>query len=254
MNRSRSTSGTWRERWAYQENGRRGKSYAAVLGAWQRRDDRLRAMRDAAAMFDGSPDDGSLPVTLRHDERVLLTLAGVWPVDAPYVEWLPPPAVDSVPLAVPTGDAAPGIHVGHAGAVLITDRRLVFAGPGQSREWAYGKISGLSHDPAAPMTLIQVVDRPRASGLLVLPAVVETFRFHLQLGIADAAGERAALVAHIDELVREHDGRRPVQPLAVEPIDAPLRARWSPLAVVTVTVVVLVVLCGVGALVANAGT
>jgi hypothetical protein len=227
MSGSRSTSGTWRERWAYQENGRRGAEYAALLDAWTRRDDGLRAMRDAAMMLGGSPDDGTLPVTLRHDERVLLTLDGVWSVEAPGVEWLPPPAVDTVPLDVPTGNAPPGIRVGYAGTALVTNRRMIYTGPSRSREWAYGKIAGLSHDPAAPMTLIQVADRPQVAGLLVPPAEVESFRFHLQLGIADAAGERGALVAHIDELVREHDGRRPVQPLAVEPIDAPLRARWS---------------------------
>jgi hypothetical protein len=227
MSGSRSTSGTWRERWAYEENGRRGTAYAALLGAWERRDDGLRAMRDAAMLLDGSPDDGTLPMSLRHDERVFLTLPGVWSVEAPYVDWLPPPAVDSVPLDLPTGNAPPGVQVGHSGTALVTNRRLIYTGPGQSREWAYGKISGLSHDPAAPMTLIRVDGRAQTSGLLVPPAEVEGFRFYLQLGIADAAGERGALVAHIDELVREHDGRRPVQPLAVEPIDAPLRARWS---------------------------
>jgi hypothetical protein len=254
MSGTPSTAGTWRERWAYQENASRTAAYTNAMTVWQRRDDDLREMHDTVAFATGAPGDALPALSLRHDERIFLTLAGVWSVQAPGVDWLPPPALDAVPLGSPADRVSPGIRVGHGGTAVITNRRLIFVGPGRTDAWAYEKIVGLTHDPAVPMTLIQTRDRRLAAGLLVRSEVVESFRFHLQLAMADAAGDRGALVAHVAELIREHDHRRPRQPLAVEPIDAPLRARWSPVVVLAGALVVLALLCGVGAIIANAGT
>jgi hypothetical protein len=254
MSGTPSTAGTWRERWAYRENAGRTEAYANAMTVWQRRDDDLREMHDTVAFASGAPGDALPALSLRHDERIFLTVAGVWSVQAPGVDWLPPPALDAVPLGSPADRVSPGIGIGHGGTAVITNRRLIFVGPGRTDEWAYEKIVGLTHDPAAPMTLIRTRDRRMASGLLVRTEVVEGFRFHLQVAMADAAGDRGALVAHVAELIREHDHRRPRQPLAVEPIDAPLRARWSPVVVLAGTLVVLALLCGVGAIIANAGT
>jgi hypothetical protein len=254
MSGSPSTSGTWRERWAYQENARRGTAYATAIDRWQRRDDDLRDMHDAVSFLTGAPGDTLPGLSLRYDERIFYTLAGVWSVEAPGVDWLPPPALDAVPLGSPADRVPPGIRVGHGGTAVVTNRRLIFVSPLQTDEWPYERIAGLTHDAAAPMTLILTRGRPAVAGLLVLAEVVESFRFHLQLAIADAAGDRGALVAHVDELIREHDNRRPRQPPAVEPIDAPLRARWSPVVVLAGALVVLALLCGVGAIIASAGT
>ena len=251
---SGSPSGSWRARWAHDENVARGRAYASSIEQWQSIDDRLRGMRDLASRFAGAPPDVWTPAPAP-GERVYLTLSGVWSVSAPHTDWLPPPAFDLVPLDDPAGSVPAGIRVGHRGTAVITSRRLIFVRPGQDREWAYERVTGLTHDPLAPVTLIQVSGHRQATGILTDPAAAETFRFHLQLALADAAGARPALVAVLDELLRENHQRRPVQPLAVEPIDAPLRARWSPLAIVAaVAVLLLIVLFGVGAVIANADT
>ena len=238
----------WRIRWAERENARRGQAYAVAVDEWRRRDADLQAKRQAAASFAGIPGDGSLPVTLRRGEQIYLTLAGVQSVEAPHTTVLP-----AITWAAP-GDAAagpipPGIRVRDHGTAVITSHRLLFLGSANNREWAYDKLTGLLNDPTAPMTLLHVSNRQTASGIVVQPASAAVFRFDLQLAIADAAAQRTALVAQLDQSIRDHERLRPIPPILVEPGQAPARAAWSPLRVVAAGVAAFVVLiCVIGAL------
>ena len=118
------------------------------------------------------------------------------------------------------------------GTAVITSRRLIFLGPVGHREWAYDRLTGLQHDPTAPMTLLHVSNRKTASGIVVPPASAAVFRLDLQIALADATGQRAALVAQLDQSIRDHEWRRPVPPVVAEPGQAPIRAAWSPLRVI----------------------
>jgi hypothetical protein len=242
MSRSTSNSGTWRVRWADRENARREQVFAAELDQWQRRDLDLRAMREAGS-FTGRPGDGSLPVPLRRDERIYLTLTGVQTVEAPGVTQLPPYAAGVVPVASAAGPLPGGLRPGDVGTAVVTSRRLLFVGPGRNREWSYRNVTGLTHDPTAPLTLIQVTNRQIGSGVFLDPSVAPSFRFHLHLSMVDARGERAAFVAALDRLIGEHQYRKPVPPAAADPARAPARAAWSPLRIVAAAVAVVVLLC-----------
>ena len=117
------------------------------------------------------------------------------------------------------------MQVTDAGLAVLTNRRLVLLGGRGRRDWAYGRMTGLAHDPAAPVTLIQVLDRRRTSGLLLPTGAVADFRFKLTLAFADAIEQRAAVIAQLDELIAEHAQRQPFRPAIVTPAQARLSAR-----------------------------
>ncbi|MFB9361901.1 hypothetical protein [Actinoplanes nipponensis] len=238
-----------RSRWAERENDRRRRTFAAEMNEWRLRDETLRAMRDAAAGYTGRPDDGTLPVALRRDERIYLTLPGVYSVEAPGAHGLPRVAPDDVPVTPAAGPVPAGIRVGAGGTAVVTSRRLLFLGPQRNREWAYQHLTGMVHDAVVPMTLLEVGNRKSVSGLLVHVSAAAAFRFQVQLALAEAAGMRDALVARLDLLLAESGRRRPPPPPLAEPGQAPAGAAWSPVGVVAAAVAVLVLLvCGIGAL------
>jgi hypothetical protein len=242
MTESAPRSSKWRIRWAEHQNARRGQDYVAAIDAWRRQDADLRAMRHAAASFTGVRDSGSLSVPLRRDERIYLTLAGVQAVEAPHAAGLPAVTTTIPPVTATAGPVPAGIRVRDNGQVLVTSRRLVFLGPRNNREWSYDRLTGLIHDPTAPMTLMRVSNRKAVSGVLIDPPAAASFRFNLQLAIADAAGDRAGLVAYLDHLIGDHDHVRPAPPTAAEPAQAPIRAAWSPLRIVGAGAAVFVLL------------
>ena len=108
---------------------------------------------------------------------------------------------------------------------VITSRRLVLLGGRGRREWAYGRITGLAHDPAAPVTLIQALDRRLTSGLLLPTDAAPDFRFKLTLAFADAIEQRAAVLAQLDELIAEHAQLKPFRPAVNTPAQARFTAR-----------------------------
>jgi hypothetical protein len=252
MTASATRPGKWRIRWAERENAHRGRAYAAAIDAWSGREADLRAMRAAGASYSGRHDDGSLPVALRRDERIYLTLSGVQAVEAPNAAELAAVTPALPPTAATWGPVPAGIRVGDSGTAVVTTRRLLFLGPTRNREWSYDKLTGLIHDPIAPMTMMQVSNRKTTSGVLIHPAAAASFRFNLQLAIVEAAGDRAALVAHLDQLIGEHLYRRPTPPILAEPGHAPAHAAWSPLRIVGVAAAVFVLLiCVVGVFLPN---
>ncbi|MGW4944773.1 hypothetical protein ACWEOZ_24645 [Actinoplanes sp. NPDC004185] len=242
-----------RTRWADRENDRRGRAFAAELDAWRLHDAALRALRATAARFTGRLDDGTLPMALRRDERIYLVLEGVQSVEAPGSHGLPPVVVEDVPVTPAAGPVPAGVRVGATGTAVVTSRRLVFVGPQRNREWSYQSLTGLIHDPALPLTLLEVSNRKTASGLLVHVSMAATFRFQLQLALADAVGMREALVRKLDVLIAESARHRPPPPALAEPGQAPAGALWSPLGVVLAAAAVLFLLvCGIGALLPDA--
>ncbi|MGK5738550.1 hypothetical protein [Micromonospora sp. URMC 103] len=223
MARTDSTGSTWRYRWAHRQNERRHRTYRSADAAWRRRDDELRRLRALAADFQGSAAAGAgLPLELAPDEVVLW----VWPaaqlVEVRHHAVLPAPDLAVIPESAPLRPRRPdGVRVADAGMAVITSRRLVLLGRGR-RDWAYGKMTGLAHDPSAPVTLIQVLDRRRTSGLLLPVEAAADFRFKLTLAFADAIEQRAAVIAQLDEMIAEHEQLKPFRPAVATPGQARL--------------------------------
>ncbi|MET8832822.1 hypothetical protein ABZV78_02745 [Micromonospora sp. NPDC004540] len=221
-----STGSTWRYRWAHRQNDRRQRAFRAADEAWRRRDDELRRLRTLAGSFHGSTEAGAgLPIELAPGEVVFWTLPAAQLVEVRHTAVLPAPELTVDPEPPTLRPRRPeGVKVVDAGLAVLTNRRLVLLGGRGRRDWTYGRMTGLSHDPGAPVTLIQVLDRRRTSGLLLPTGAVADFRFTLTLAFADAIEQRAAVVAQLDELIAEHEAERPARPAVLTPAQARLSA------------------------------
>ncbi|MEH0980878.1 hypothetical protein [Micromonospora sp. CPCC 205556] len=217
-----STGSTWRYTWARKQNERRQRTYRDAERAWRRRDDELRRLRALAVDLHGSVAAGAgLPLELTPGELVLWTLPAAQLVEVRHTAVLPAPDLTVEADGAPLHHRLPdGVKATDAGIAVVTNRRLVLLGGRGRRDWAYGKMTGLSHDPAAPVTLIQVLDRRQASGLLLPATAAAEFRFLLTLAFADAIEQRATVVAQLDELIAEHAQTRPFRPAIATPAQA----------------------------------
>ncbi|MEU4752204.1 hypothetical protein AB0F93_14645, partial [Micromonospora tulbaghiae] len=206
MAKTDSTGSTWRYRWAHRQNERRQRAFRAADEAWRRRDEELRRLRTLAVSFHGSAQAGvGLPMELAPGEVVFWTLPAAQLVEVRHTAVLPAPELTVDPDPPVLRPRRPeGVKVVDAGLAVLTNRRLVLLGGRGRRDWAYGRMTGLSHDPGTPVTLIQVLDRRRTSGLLLPTGAAADFRFTLTLAFADAIEQRAAVVAELDELIAEH--------------------------------------------------
>ncbi len=219
-----STGSTWRYRWAYRQNERRQRVFREADGAWRRRDEELRRLRTLAEEFGGSAEAGAgLPIELDPGETVCWVLPAAQLVEVRRAAVLPAPELTVALRPRPLRRRRPdGIRITDTGIAVITNRRLVLLGGRGRRDWAYGKMIGLAHDLRAPVTLIQVLDRRRASGLLLPAEAVADFRFKLSVAFADAIEQREAVLAQLDEALAEHARRKPLRPAVRTPAQARL--------------------------------
>lgn len=95
------------------------------------------------------------------------------------------------------------------GAVYITDRRVVFAGSRQARDWSFANLLGVRHEETSPVTWLPVSNRQRVSGLAYGGDETVRLRFMLALAQADSSGERGALKAQLVAMLAEHDVNQP---------------------------------------------
>jgi hypothetical protein len=116
------------------------------------------------------------------------------------------------------------------GDVTITDRRVVFQGRKQVREWAWNKLLGLTHDDKRCATAILVTNREKVSGITY--EGVEPAHVHLALEVAAAIadGHEADAVSELRGLLKvpaEEVGAEEPSP-AIAPTAAPSAAPSSP--------------------------
>ncbi|MEV6690337.1 hypothetical protein AB0M35_02505 [Micromonospora sp. NPDC051196] len=226
MARTDSTGSTWRYRWARRQNERRLRLFRSAEGTWRRRDDELRRLRTLAEQCHGSVAAGDgLLLELGPDEIVLRVVPAAQLVEVRHTAVLPAPDLTVGDQQGRLRRRLPdGVRATDAGMAVITNRRLVLLGGRGRRDWAYGRITGLAHDPQAPVTLIQVLDRRRTSGVLLPADAAAEFRFLLTLAFADAIEQRDAVIAQLDELIAEHTKARPFRPRIATPAQARLLA------------------------------
>ncbi|MGN9809271.1 hypothetical protein ACTMSW_07920 [Micromonospora sp. BQ11] len=219
----------WRTRWSRREDDRRQRAYEEAASAWQRHHDHLTRLRIEAVEFRGyRPSGAGLPVPLADHEVVHRLVPGVRLVEVParHAVGLPAPGVTTGVRRIPARPGAPrGLRIVDHGIVLVTDRRVTFAGSGGAREWRYADVTGLAHHTDAPLSLLHSTGGTRLAGLLASPDAVVNFRFYLTLAFAAATGRRAEVVADVDASLVAHEATRPVPPPPARPADAPLTAR-----------------------------
>jgi hypothetical protein len=113
------------------------------------------------------------------------------------------------------------LRITDEGQAVVSNKRVVFQGGLNSREWAFGKLIGLQHDPSRPITLIHVSNRQKVSGIAYPPDQAAEFRYALELAAAIEAGDTRPLIASIEAERSEHARRRPSPPAGVSAADAP---------------------------------
>lgn len=202
-------------------------AYRRSLEPWQAEADALRAHIAMAQQFQGvtAADEPSVPLQLKGGERVFDVIeraALVEPRRLPG-QWVGGYSGFSFRVArgvryhvgATKGRRVPGEEVPTAvdtGTATITDRRIVFQGERRSREWDFTHLLGYHHDAQQPLTLFQVSNREKVSGLLYDRQLAEEVQFRLSLALAHARGEVDQFLQHLEQQLAVHDAARPVPP------------------------------------------
>lgn len=96
------------------------------------------------------------------------------------------------------------------GSFAITDRRVLFRGVKQAREWSFEKLLGWTHDAAEPLTYLQVANRQKVSGFSYAPEHVLPVRFRLAWALALRAGRADHLRRDVEAQLAAHQAARPM--------------------------------------------
>jgi len=222
---------------------RKAKEAAEELAVWQAEVERLQWFLNRAQHAPGSTnaEDASIPVALQPVEHALLVLQGV--------ELIEPRRLPGHWGGGSTGftfhvarrvDYRAGATAGHyvegesvatpvdTGAVTITDRRVVFTGAREAREWDFHQALGFHHYDDPAWTAIPVSGRQRISGIRYPAEAAEGFRFALALGMARALGTSDTLIADLRAQLAEVEADRPEGVPAVTPVIAPVTVGIEP--------------------------
>ncbi len=201
------------------------------VAEWQAEDDHLAELVELGRSFRGvtaSEIEGGAPVALKPDERVYFVLNGAALIEPRSAGGHWEGRTQGVSIRVP-GTKSMRYRVGankgrfvrdgeqptpiDTGIAVITDRRLVFAGAKQAREWMWAKTIGLQHQENAPWTAVPVSNRQKVSGIAYDDAHAGEIRFRLDLALAVATDATDGLVAGLETDRAEHASHRPGAPL-----------------------------------------
>ncbi|WP_157746262.1 hypothetical protein [Micromonospora inositola] len=222
-----STGAGWRARWARRENARRRRAHEDAVEAWCLRGVRLQRLRAAAE--DRPTIRPAVPVDLADDETVVAVQPSTGLVTVPRHADLPLPDLSAIAVAHP--ESAPrlpeGGRVTDAGTAVVTDRRIVLVSRKRTHEWPYAELSGFTHHPAVPATLLHGPTGALVAGLRVPRGAAARFRLRLTLAYADATGQRDAVLARLDQAVAANRRSQPAAPILVSATQAPGNARLT---------------------------
>jgi hypothetical protein len=181
-------------------HGQAVAEHSRTQARWDETTTRLRAELAEAKNFEGTTA-GHLPVKAKPAERLFSRSEG-----------------GLVEIRKPRGGVESPTVI-ESGTVFVTSHRVLFAGLQKSREWSFEKMLTMSHVGAA-MTLMQVTNRQKPSGVTYEPAPGGQVRRRLELALGAFEGRRAELVTGADEALKRHLERPPTPP--VPPPAAPV--------------------------------
>jgi hypothetical protein len=205
---------------------RAAAAYRQALEPWQEEADALRAYLTVVRTFAGATaaDEPSVPLQLAPGERVFSALERVGLVEprkrperwsAGYTGFSFAMARGLRYRAAAGGKKQPADEAPTAidtGMATITDRRVVFHGSKRTREWAFDKLAGYHNDGRVPVTLFQVANREKVSGLLYDRANAEEVHFRLALALSHHHGNVDAFLDHIERQLAVHEAAKPEPP------------------------------------------
>jgi len=188
---------------------KREQAYQAALAVWQREADELDGLLELAGSggFSAADAADASGVVLDADEVCFGVFTGVVLVE-PRVgagHWEGRSQGVSIPIYAGVRyrvGATKGTYVKGAeaptpidtGTAVVTNRRMLFIGPNQQREWLWAKTTAVMDSDEAPMTSVAVSNRQKVSGIAYDSAHAVDIRFRIDLAVATAKGTVAALV------------------------------------------------------------
>lgn len=201
-------------------------AYEHAFAAWSKEIDDARAFLEVAQEFEGFTNDDSpedIPIALKRGERVFAVLAGAGLIEPRRQRGRYEGGSRGVSVRVAKGvNYRVGAHRGtfvqgadvptliDEGVGVVTDRRVVFQGSKQTREWRFPKLTGVQHE--AGVTMLHVSNRQKVSGLAYGEEVRDDVEFRLDLAAARFNGQVDQFIAGLKNRVRELDERRPTPP------------------------------------------
>ncbi len=222
-----------RQSWAHQENQRRQSRYHQAEQAWVQ-DARLLdwMLATTRTTIQSQPAPGSRG---SRDETAYGRFPGCRLVDvkASAATYQAQPAGFSFHASRGLRDeveadrrdrvaGADHLKIVGTGELVVSSRRVVFRGRPRDREWSVGKLVGVHHDAARPITLIQVSNRKRLSGFAYPSADAPRVRFLIELTAAAAASTVPVLLASLQTQRARHNQLRPRPPALATADEAPV--------------------------------
>ena len=168
---------------------RRQRRATAAARATEARYRRLQAFLQDARTFHGVEAETVPGLRMRAgaDELVYLCIRGIYLFET-QLDLTEPEGVRQRRAPTPVDQ----------GELAVTDRRAVFTGVKQIRQWSWPSSIGISHAERGPWTTIDVSNRRRQFGVLYDDENREQIRFSIDLAVANATGARDELVRHIE--------------------------------------------------------
>ncbi len=175
----------------------------------------LAEFLDIARSYDGitAADGQPIPMVLKAGERMLATLRGATLIEPRKGPGHWEGRSQGVSVHVP-GTRSMRYRVGAShgtfvqgvehptpidtGTFTLTTTRAVFAGPEQTREWAWSKLVSVTHAADAPWTMLSVSNRQKTSGVAYDTTSAPWCRFWIDFAVARATGQRDQLVATLE--------------------------------------------------------
>lgn len=197
------------------------KGYEDALAKWQAERDGYAELVQLAETFNGLPTN---EIVLGPGEALFYKVTGAALLDSRSTgHWEGASSGFSFPIGdgvryrvgATRGHYAQGEPVLAAidrGTLYITDHRVIFTGPKQTREVAFAKLVGFQHDDQAGSTTFSVSNRQKPVTVHYGAGLSANFDFRLDLALAHYRGTTNTLVARLREGLAKLDAARPPSP------------------------------------------
>ncbi len=197
------------------EERRRAAEQTATDQQLSELEERLDTVRHFVGVRSGEGPD--VPIVLKRDEHMLASLQGASLIEPRRSGGQWEGRSQGVSVHVPGTRSMRyrvGASKGHfvqgeevptpidSGTFTITDRRAVFAGVKQTREWSWSKVISVTHASDLPWTAISVSNRQKTSGVLYDREHADLVRFWLDLGIARGTDGTEELANDLEQAIQ----------------------------------------------------
>ena len=178
-----------------------------------------RCLNSARTYTGIGADEGTAPIALKKDERMLFGVtegAGLIEPRRTVGHWqgrsqgvsvrVPGTASMRYRLGATKGTFVQGAEepsIIDVGSFTITTQRAVFVGAKATREWQWSKLIAIQHSADKPWTSIAVSNRQKTSGVMYELEHQELIRFFFDLAVAQFSGTADDLVQHLEAELAE---------------------------------------------------